>query len=130
GDLTATHAARALDKLIDTEARHLVIIVTGRIQEDARVRLREHARRRARGGNESEVFLIEGMDAAPGELQHAFERATQRALAAELCELDASLGFSAGYMVATRFRLMQREDALKDLTEEGVGALAGSLREI
>jgi hypothetical protein len=70
------------------------------------------------------------MDAAPGELQHAFERATQRALAAELCELDASLGFSAGYMVATRFRLMQREDALKDLTEEGVGALAGSLREI
>jgi hypothetical protein len=53
GDLSATHAARALDKLIDTEARHLVIIVTGQIQEDARVRLREHARRRARGGRGS-----------------------------------------------------------------------------
>jgi hypothetical protein len=130
GDLSATHAARALDKLIDTEARHLIIIVTGRIQEDARVRLREHARRRARGGNESELVLIEGMDAAPGELQHAFERATQRALASELCELDASLGFSAGYMVATRFRLVEREGALKDLPELTAGALAGSLREI
>jgi hypothetical protein len=130
GDLSATHAARALDKLIDTEAQHLVVIVTGRIQEDARVRLREHARRRARGGNETEVVLVEGMDAASGELQHAFERASQRALAAELCELDASLGFSAGYMVATRFRLMQRSDALKDLAESAVGALAGSLREI
>ncbi|MBD0369524.1 MAG: hypothetical protein ICV60_01615 [Pyrinomonadaceae bacterium] len=130
GDLAASHAARALDKLIDTEAQHLVVIVTGRIQEDARVRLREHARRRARGGNESEVVLIEGMDSASGELQHAFERATQRALASELCELDASLGFSAGYMVATRFRLMQRSDALKDLAESAVGALAGSLREI
>lgn len=130
GDMTATHAARSLDKLIDTEALHLVVIVTGRIQEDARVRLREHARRRARGGNETEVVLVEGLDAAAGELQHAFERASQRDLAAELCELDASLGFSAGYMIATRFRLMQRSDALKDLAESAVGALAGSLREI
>ncbi|HKS29775.1 MAG TPA: hypothetical protein VJS44_18260 [Pyrinomonadaceae bacterium] len=130
GDLSTTNAARALDKLIDTEAQHLVVIVTGRVQEDARVRLREHARRRARGGNETEVVLIEGMDAAAGELQHAFERASQRALATELCELDASLGFSAGYMVATRFRLMQRSDALRDLAESAVGALAGSLREI
>ncbi|HEY0321438.1 MAG TPA: hypothetical protein VGC66_10810 [Pyrinomonadaceae bacterium] len=124
GDLTAMHAARSLDKLIETEARHLVIIVTGRIQEDARVRLREHARRRARVGNESEVVLIEGMEAAPGELQHAFERASQRALAAELCGLDASLGFSAGYMVATRFRLTERADALKDMAGSAVGALA------
>jgi hypothetical protein len=130
GDLTATHAARSLDKLIDMEAQHLVAIVTGRIQEEARVRLREHARRRARIGNESEVVLVEGMDAAAGELQHAFERASQRALSAELCELDASLGFSAGYMIATRFRLMQRTDALKDLPESAVGALAGNHREI
>jgi hypothetical protein len=130
GDLSATHAARALDKLIDTEAQHLAVIVTGRIQEDARVRLREHARRRARGGDQTEVVLVEGMDAASAELQHAFERASQRALAAELCELDASLGFSAGYTVATCFRFMQRADALKDLAGSAVGALAGSLREI
>lgn len=121
GDLSSTQAASALDKLIDTEAQHLVVIVTGRIQEDARARLREHARRHTRGGEGTEVVLIEGMDAAQGELQHAFERAAQRALAAELCELDASLGFSAGYMVATRFRLVQRADALKDLAESAVG---------
>lgn len=130
GDLSATNAARALDKLIETEAQHLFVIVRGHIQEDARVRLREYARRRARGGDETEVVLVEGMDAASGELQHAFERAAQRALAAELCELDLSLGFSAGYMVATRFRLMQRAYALKDLAEPAVGTLAGSLREI
>jgi hypothetical protein len=130
GDLASTNAARALDRLIDTEAQHLVVIVTGRIQEDARVRLREHARRRARGGNETEVVLIERMDAAAAELQHAFERASQRSLAAELCELDASLGFSAGYMVATRFRLTQRSDAVRDLAESGIGALAAGVREI
>ena len=130
GEVAAAHAARALDKLIDTEAQHLVVVSTGKIQEDARVRLREHARRRTRGRNDVEVILVEGMDAASAELQHAFERAAQRALAAELCELDASLGFSAGYMVATRFRLMSRAGALKDLAESAVGALAGSLREI
>lgn len=130
GDLSVTNAARALDKLIETEAQHLVIIVTGRIQEEARVRLREHSRRRARAGSETEVVLIEGMEAAASELQHAFERASQRALAAELCELDASLGFSAGYMVATRFRLIQRSDALRDLSESAKGALAASPGEI
>jgi hypothetical protein len=130
GDLSATNAALSLDKLIDTEARHLVIIVTGHIQEDARVRLREHARRRSRGGDETEVVLVEGMDAASGELPHAFERASQRALAAELCELDASLGFSAGQMIAARFRLMQRTGGLKKLAESAVGALTGSLGEI
>ncbi len=127
GDVMAAQAARALDKLIDTEAQHLLVIVTGRVQEDARVRLREHARRRARGGVETEVVLVEGIEAAAGELQHAFERASQRALASELCELDASLGFSCGYMVATRFRLMRRSDALKEVAEPA--ALAASLRE-
>lgn len=130
GDLTVTNAARALDKLIETQAQHLAVIVTGRILEDARVRLREQARRRARGGNETEVLLIEGVDAAAAELQHAFERASQRALSTELCQLDASLGFSAGYMIATRFRLMQRSEALRDLAESAAGAPAGSLREI
>ena len=130
GDLTAAHARRALDKQIETEASHLVVMATGKIQDDGRVRLREHARRRARNGSEVEVILAEGMDAAATELQHAFERVSQRALAEELTVLDTSLGFSIGYMVATRFRLMQKAGALKDLAESAVGALAGSLREI
>lgn len=130
GDVTAANARRALDKQIETEAAHLVVIAMGKIQDDGRVRLREHARRRARSGSEVEVILAEGMDAAFTELQHAFDRVSQRALAEELSALDTSLGFSVGYMIATRFRLMQRPGALKDLAESAVGALAGSLREI
>ena len=43
--------------------------------------------------------------------------------------LDASLGLSVGFIIASRFRLMQKTGALKDLAESAVGALAGSLRE-
>ncbi|MGB7925833.1 MAG: hypothetical protein WCF57_21520 [Pyrinomonadaceae bacterium] len=129
-DVTAAHARRALDRQIETESPHLVVVAMGKIQDDGRVRLREHARRRARSGSEVEVILAEGMDAASTELQHAFERVSQRALAEELSALDTSLGFSVGYMIATRFRLMQRPGGLKDLAESAVGALAGSLREI
>ncbi len=129
-DLTVAQTPRALDALIETESTHLVVITTGRIQEEARVRLREHARRRAREGSEIEIILIEGMDAAAIELQHAFERASHRLLAAELCALDGSFGLSIGYLVATRFRLAHRNAALTDLAASAVGALAGSLQEI
>ncbi len=130
GDLTAAQTPRALDELIETEGRHLAVITTGKIQEEARVRLREHARRRARVGSEIEIVLIEGMETAAAELQHAFERASHRALADALCELDGSLGLSIGYLVATRFRLAHKNAALTDLAASAVGALAGSLREI
>jgi hypothetical protein len=130
GDFTAAHARRALEKQVETEAPHLVVVATGKIQDEARIRLREHARRRARGGSEVEVLLVEGVNAAINELQHAFERVSQRALAEELCALDGALGFSIGHMVSTRFRLMQKQGALTDLAESAVGALAGSLREI
>ncbi len=130
GDLTAAHARRALEKQVETESPHLVVVATGKIQDEARIRLREHARRRARGGSEVEVLLVEGVNSAINELQHAFERVSQRALAEELCALDGALGFSIGQMIATRFRLMQKSGALSDLAESAVGALAGSLREI
>ena len=130
GDLTAAHARRALEKQVETESSHLVVVATGKIQDEARIRLREHARRRARGGSEVEVLLVEGVNSAINELQHAFERVSQRALAEELCALDGALGFSIGQMIGTRFRLMQKSGALSDLAESAVGALAGSLREI
>lgn len=130
GDLTAAHARRALEKQVETESSHLVVVATGKIQDEARIRLREHARRRARGGSEVEVLLVEGVNSAINELQHAFERVSQRALAEELCALDGALGFSIGHMISTRFRLMQKSGALSDLAESAVGALAGSLREI
>ena len=128
GDVTAANARHALIKQIETESKHLVVVASGKIQDDARERLREHARRRARGGNDVEMIMIEGVDASD-ELRRTFERVSQRALAGELSALDTSLGLSVGFIVATRFKLMQKEGALKDLAESAVGALAGSLRE-
>jgi hypothetical protein len=128
GDVTATQARHALAMQLETEATHLVVVASGKIQDEARVRLREHARRRLRGGSDVEVILIEGMEVSE-ELRRAFERVSQQALAGELSALDASLGLSVGFIVATRFRLLQQAGALKDLAESAVGALAGSLRE-
>jgi hypothetical protein len=128
GDVSLTQARHALARQVETEAAHLVVVASGKIQEEARERLREHARRRLRGGSEVEVILVEGVDAT-AELRLAFERVSQKALAGELSALDTSLGLSVGFIIATRFRLMQHAGKLKDLAESAVGALAGSLRE-
>ncbi|PYS85126.1 MAG: hypothetical protein DMF67_02400 [Acidobacteria bacterium] len=130
GDFTAAHARRALDGEAETHAPHVVIVATGKFQDEARARLREHARRRSRAGGETEVVFVEGLDAAPAELRRSIERVSQGALMRELYELDASAGFSVGYALAARFRLMQREGALQDLAASAAGAVAGSLREI
>ncbi|HEV2763988.1 MAG TPA: hypothetical protein VGV38_13480, partial [Pyrinomonadaceae bacterium] len=115
GDVAAPQVRRALELEAETEAAHLVLVATGRIQEESRLRLREHARRRARAGSEVEVLLVEGLESAAAELRQAFERVAQRALAAELYELDSSFGFSVGHMLAARFRLAHRPGALRDL---------------
>ncbi|HEV2707244.1 MAG TPA: hypothetical protein VGV59_15090 [Pyrinomonadaceae bacterium] len=133
GDVSLAQARRALDLEAETEASHLVVVATGKIQDEARARLREHARRRARagGGGGVEMILVEGVEVAATELRQALERVSQNALSAELYELDASLGLSAGHLIATRFRLVQpRTTGLKDLAASAAGALAGSLREI
>jgi hypothetical protein len=130
GDFTAAHARRALEGEADAHASRIVVIATGKIQDDARTRLREHARRRSRGGSETESVFVEGLEAAPAELRRAVERVSQDALTRELYELDASAGFNVGYALAARFRLSQRKGALQDLAASAAGALAGSLREI
>lgn len=130
GDFTATHARRALEAEAEAQAAHLAIVATGRIQDEARARLREHARRRSRTGDEVELILAEGVEAASAELRHAAERISRRALARELYELDASAGFNIGYMLAARFRLTQKPGALKDLAASAASALAGSLRDL
>lgn len=130
GDFSAAHARRALDLEAELHASHLAVVATGRIQEEARLRLRDHARRRSRTGSEVEMIIVEGVEAAAGELRHAFERVSRRTLARELYELDSSVGFNVGHMLAMRFRLMQKTGALKDLAASAAGALAGSLSEI
>jgi hypothetical protein len=115
GDWTTAQARRALDEHARSDSAHLVLIATGKIQEDARQRLREHARRRTQGGRELELILIEGIDSVAATLEPAFERVASNALAEELWELDTSLGVSAGQLVAMRFRLMHHPGALRDL---------------
>lgn len=129
GEFAIPHARHAIDVEADAEVSYFVIVATGKVHEDARARLREHQKRRARTGAELELILVEGVDAAAGELRQAIERVTQKALAAELYELDSGLGMSAGHLVAARFRLTQKPVALQDLAASAAGALAGSLRE-
>jgi hypothetical protein len=123
GDWTTAQARRALDEHARVESAHLVLVATGKIQDDARKRLLEHARRRTQGGRELELILIEGMDAVAAQLQPVFERVSADALAEALWELDTSLGMSAGQLLATRFRLMHSPAALRD----GLAASAASI---
>jgi hypothetical protein len=129
GDWTATQARRAAEEHTHAEDAHLVVIATGKVQEEARQRLREHMRRLARGGRELELILIEGLDAAQGELQPAIQRACDRALSQELWELDTSLGMSVGFMLAARTRLLHGTDELRDVSASAASAVAGSVME-
>jgi hypothetical protein len=131
GDFTTADARRALEGESDAHATRLVIVSTGKIQDDARARLREHARRRSRTGGASEVIFVEGLDSAADELGAALERVARDALTRELYELDASAGFNVGYALAARFRLSRRAGGgLQDLAASAAGALSGSLREV
>ncbi|MBV9925598.1 MAG: hypothetical protein JOZ96_11320 [Acidobacteria bacterium] len=129
GDFTGAHARRAVEGEAEAQATHVVVVAAGRVHDEARARLREHARRRARAGGETEVVFVEGLDTAAEELRPLVERVAQEALARELYELDADAGFDVGYALAARFRLAQqrREGALQDLAASAAGALAGVL---
>lgn len=130
GDWTTAQARRALDEHANTESAHLVLVATGKIGDDARQRLREHARRRTQSGRELELLFIEGMDAVAAEVQPAFERVAAKAIAEELWELDTSLGMSAGQLIATRFRLINKPVALRDLAASAAASMSGSLHEL
>ena len=131
GDFTGAHARRAIESESEAQATRTVVVAAGKVHDEARSRLKEHARRRARAGSEAEVFFVEGLDTAAEELRPLVERVAQDALTRELYELDADAGFDVGYALAARFRLAQhrRDGALQDLAASAAGALAGSLRE-
>jgi hypothetical protein len=129
GDWTAANARRAAEEHAHAEDAHLVVIATGKVQDEARQRLREHVRRLARGGRELELILIEGLDTAQVELQPAIQRACDRALSQELWELDTSLGMSVGSVMAARSRLLHGTDDLRDVSASAASAVAGSVIE-
>jgi hypothetical protein len=130
GDFTSADARRALEAEADSHSTRLAVVSTGKIQDEARARLREHARRRSRTSGASEVIFVEGMDTAASELGSALERVAQDALTRELYELDAGAGFSVGYALAARFSLSRHgKGELQDLAASAAGAVSGSLRE-
>jgi hypothetical protein len=131
GDFNGAHARRAIENESEAPATRMVLVAAGKVHDEARARLREHARRRARAGSETEVIFVEGLDTAADELRPLVERVALDALTRELYELDADAGFDVGYALAARFRLAQqrRDGTLQDLAASAAGSLAGSLRE-
>jgi hypothetical protein len=132
GDFTPAHARRAIEGESEAHATHMVVVAAGKVHDEARARLREHARRRSRAGSGTEVVFVEGLDTAADELRPVVERVAQDTLTRELYELDADAGFDVGYALAARFRLAQlrRDGALQDRAASAAGALSGSLREL
>ena len=130
GDLTPAFARRATGAVIETEATHLVIVVTGTMHEEGRLWLLNYARRRARGGRDFELKIVDGVRAAAAELQHSFEQVSQRTLAEQLCELDDGLGLNITRVVATRFQLLQRARGIKSIARPSMRSLPPGLGKI
>jgi hypothetical protein len=105
GDLTPAFCRRAAETVEETEADHLVVVVTGEAEDEGRMRLYEFAWRRARAGRDLGTVVVEGLGAARAQIERAFQASVRRELARELHTLDAALGFSAGAFVLDWFRL-------------------------
>ncbi|MGI8838957.1 MAG: hypothetical protein ACR2H4_20315 [Pyrinomonadaceae bacterium] len=113
GDLTPTFARWAIDLEIETEASsHLVVVATGRLHNEARLLLHNHARRRISGGQDFELILADDVAAAGRELQYALERVSLRVIGDQVCDLDGSMGLSVSRLIITKFKLLRTEDEL------------------
>lgn len=111
GDLTPAFARRAINTKIETEVRHLMTVVTGAVHNEGRMSLLNFAKRLERSGDDFELIIAEGINAAEAEIKRAFERVSQRSLAKHLCELDASVGLSVARLIAARFQMLQNSEA-------------------
>jgi hypothetical protein len=126
-DLTAADARHALRKRIETGARHLFVVATGKVTEEGRVCLSDHVSRLSVHGEEIEVNLIEGVDALEPELAHFIRRKSQRALTKEMRPLSTSCGLDLGYLLMVCYMIKDRPVALKDIAASAAGALSGEL---
>lgn len=105
GDLTPMFARRVAETVAETETTHLVVVITGSVEDEGRLRLYEFAWRRARDGQDLNITLVEGVDAARREIERAFERALRHELSRRLSTLDAALGLGASSFVLDWFKL-------------------------
>ncbi len=117
GDLTPAFSRRAAECVEETEATHLVVVVTGVVEDEARMRLYEFAWRRARAGLDVDTTIIEGLDTARARIERAFERCVRRELSRHLFTLDAALGFSAAHFVLDWFKLTKSSGAKKQAAD-------------
>ena len=111
GDLTPAFCRRVAEVVEETEATHLVVVVTGAVEDEGQLRLYEFAWRRARAGRDLDVTLVEGLRGARAQIERSFERVVHRELSRHLFALDAALGFSAGNFVLGWFKLAQASGA-------------------
>ncbi|HLM55876.1 MAG TPA: hypothetical protein VK422_07065 [Pyrinomonadaceae bacterium] len=105
GDLTPAFCRRAAETIEETEADHVVVVLTGAVEEEGRLRLYEFAWRRARAGHDLATTVVEGLGGAREQFERAFRGAARRELSRALHTLDRALGFSATAFVLDWFRL-------------------------
>jgi len=126
GDLTPAFTRRAAEIVEETDASHLIAVVTGSAEDEGRLRLYEYAWRRARGGSDLSTTVVEGLEAAHAQIGRAFETAVRRELSRTLFALDAALGFSAAGFVLDWFRLSKAVTAPAVRVEERAQAGAAT----
>lgn len=105
GDLSPAFARRVAETVAETETAHLVVVTTGAVEEEGRLRLYEFAWRRARDGQDLGITLVEGTAAARAEIERAFEIALRRELSRQLYTVNAALGLDASDFVLDWFKL-------------------------
>lgn len=114
GDLTPAFCRRATEAIEETEADHVVVVVTGAVEDEGRLRLYEFAWRRARAGHDFATTVVEGLAGARGQIERAFRGAVRRELSRALHTLDRGLGFSATAFVLDWFKLAKAARATPD----------------
>lgn len=105
GDLSPAFSRRVAEMTAETETTHLVVVVTGAVEDEGRLRLYQFAWRRSCDGRDLNVTLVEGLGGAAAAIERAFASALRRELSRRLFPLDAALGFSASNFVLDWFRL-------------------------
>jgi hypothetical protein len=106
GDLTPACSRRIAEHVAETGATHLVVVITGVVEDDGRLRLYEFTWRRARDGQDLNTTFIEGIDEAPIAIERAFQRAVHHELTHKLYTLDAALGANVSNFVLNWFKLL------------------------
>ena len=107
GDLTPAFVRRIVETVEETEAAHLVVVITGSTEDEGRMRLYEFVWRRARDGRDLGMTLLEGLSDARAQIERAFEIVVHRELTRNLFTLDAALGFNTGNFVLDWFKFVK-----------------------